>query len=176
MWTVFKVFIKFVTILFLLYVLVFWTWDVCDLSSLTRYRSGTPCIGRQSPTYWTATEVPWMTLNLTFSCAIFQNSTGSVSSDSLLGGWLWGGHQGEGEAEGRGRGRGVSGLALAQEPRRVARGGGRSMSRCLLPGLVGPHTMVPAGRTGQRRGFRGTGQVCVCAEPQEENLAARFPL
>ena len=46
MWTIFKVFIEFVTILLLFYVLVFWLQGKWDLSSLTRDRTCTPCIGR----------------------------------------------------------------------------------------------------------------------------------
>ena len=48
-WTVFKVFIEFVTILLLLYVLVFWPGGMPDLSSLTRNQTHTlctPCVGR----------------------------------------------------------------------------------------------------------------------------------
>ena len=36
MWTILKVFTEFVTILLLLYVLVFWSVGMWDLSSLTR--------------------------------------------------------------------------------------------------------------------------------------------
>ena len=36
MWTIFKVFIEFVTILFLFYALVFWPQVMWDLSALTR--------------------------------------------------------------------------------------------------------------------------------------------
>ena len=36
MWTIFKVFIEFVTVLLLFYVLVFWLQGMCDLNSLTR--------------------------------------------------------------------------------------------------------------------------------------------
>ena len=46
MWTIFKVFIKFVTILFLSYILDFWSRGMWDLSSLTGDRTHTPCIGR----------------------------------------------------------------------------------------------------------------------------------
>ena len=59
MWTIFKVFIEFVTILLLFYVLVFWPRGVWDISSLTRDRTHTPCIGRRSFNHWTAREVPW---------------------------------------------------------------------------------------------------------------------
>ena len=41
MWTIFKVFIEFVTILFLLYALVFWPRGMWDLISLTRYQTHT---------------------------------------------------------------------------------------------------------------------------------------
>ena len=58
MWTIFKVFIEFVTILLLFYVLVFWSQGMWDLSSPTRDRTHTPCIGRQSLNHWTAREVP----------------------------------------------------------------------------------------------------------------------
>ena len=58
MWTIFKVFIEFVTILLLFYVLVFWPRGMWDLSSLTRDRTCTPCIERQSLNPWTAREVP----------------------------------------------------------------------------------------------------------------------
>ena len=36
MWTILKVFIEFVTILFLFYVLFFWSQDMWDLRSLTK--------------------------------------------------------------------------------------------------------------------------------------------
>ena len=58
MWTIFKVFIEFVTILLLFYILVFWPWGMWDLSSPPRDQTRTPCIGRQSLTHWTTREVP----------------------------------------------------------------------------------------------------------------------
>ena len=58
MWTVFKVFIEFVTILLLFYVLVFWLRGIWDLNTLARDRTCTPYIGRQSPNHWIAREVP----------------------------------------------------------------------------------------------------------------------
>ena len=61
MWTIFKVFIEFVTILFLFYALVFWLWGMWDLTSPTRNWTCTPCIGRWSPNHWTAREVPEIT-------------------------------------------------------------------------------------------------------------------
>ena len=53
-----KIFIKFVTILLLLYVLLFWLQGMWALGSLTRDWACTPCIGRQSLNHWTAREVP----------------------------------------------------------------------------------------------------------------------
>ena len=60
MWTIFKVFIAFVTKLLLFYVLGFWPWGMWSLSSPTRDRTRTPCIGRQSLNHWTTREVPHM--------------------------------------------------------------------------------------------------------------------
>ena len=57
MWTIFNVFIEFVTLLLLFYVLVFWPRGMWDLSSPTRNRTRTPCIGRQSLNRWTVREV-----------------------------------------------------------------------------------------------------------------------
>ena len=45
MWTIFKVF-KFVTILLLISVLIFWLWGMRDLSPPTRDGTCIPCIGR----------------------------------------------------------------------------------------------------------------------------------
>ena len=59
MWTIFKVFIEFVRILFLFYVLVFWPQGIWDPSSLARDWTCTPCIGRWSLNHWTTREVPW---------------------------------------------------------------------------------------------------------------------
>ena len=58
-WTIFKVFIEFVAVLLLFYVVVFWPGGLWDLRSLTRDRTRTPCIGRQSLNHWTAREVPY---------------------------------------------------------------------------------------------------------------------
>ena len=48
MWTIFKVFIEFVTILLLFYVSFFWPRSMWDLSSPTRDRTHTPWVGRRS--------------------------------------------------------------------------------------------------------------------------------
>ena len=39
------------------YVLVFWPWDMWDLSSLSRDQTRNPCNGRQSLNHWTTREV-----------------------------------------------------------------------------------------------------------------------
>ena len=58
MWTIFKVFIEFVTILLLFYVLVFWLRGMWDLSCLIRDRTRTPCVGRRSLNHWIMRDVP----------------------------------------------------------------------------------------------------------------------
>ena len=57
MWTIFELFIKFLTSLFLFYVLCFWPGGVWDLRSPTRDQNRDPCTGR-SLNYWAAGEVP----------------------------------------------------------------------------------------------------------------------
>ena len=57
MWTIFKVFIGFVTLLLLFYVLVFWPRGMWDVSSPTRDQTCTPCIGRWSRNHCSAREV-----------------------------------------------------------------------------------------------------------------------
>ena len=44
--------------LFLSCVIVSWPGDMCDLSSPTRDRTHTHCIGRQSLNHWTTREAP----------------------------------------------------------------------------------------------------------------------
>ena len=56
--TFFKVFIKFVMVLILCYILVFWPRGMWDPSFSTRDGTHTPYIGRWSLTHWTAREVP----------------------------------------------------------------------------------------------------------------------
>ena len=78
MWTIFKVFIEFVTILLLFfYILVFWLQGMWDLSSLMRDQTRTPCIGRQSLNHWITREVP-------FSLRFFLMSLHSSSSSVYL--------------------------------------------------------------------------------------------
>ena len=66
MWTIFKIFIECVTILFLFYVLVFWLRGIWDLSFPTRDQTCTPYSGRQSlkpldhqadPSFWALSQV-----------------------------------------------------------------------------------------------------------------------
>ena len=57
MWTILKVFIEFVTILFLFSFLVFWPQGMWDLSSLTRDRTHILCIARWILNHWTTREV-----------------------------------------------------------------------------------------------------------------------
>ena len=57
MWTIYKVFIEFVTTLLLLYALSFWPRGMWDPSSLTRDQTCTPCPGRRIPNHWTAREI-----------------------------------------------------------------------------------------------------------------------
>ena len=65
-WTVFKVFIEFVTLLLLIfYVLVFWPWGMWDLCPSTRDGTGTPFIGRTSPT----TGPPEKSLKMPLDCS-----------------------------------------------------------------------------------------------------------
>ena len=54
-----KAFIEFVTILLLLFhVLFFWPGGMWDLGYLSRDQTRTPCIGRWSLNHWTSREVP----------------------------------------------------------------------------------------------------------------------
>ena len=66
MWTIFKVFIECITILFLFYVLVFWLRSMWDLSFPTRDWTCTPYVGKQSlkpldhqgdPSFWALRQV-----------------------------------------------------------------------------------------------------------------------
>ena len=66
MCTILKVFIEFVTILLLLCFGFLATRHMWDLSSPTRDRTRTPCTGRQSLNHWTAREVPWANMILSW--------------------------------------------------------------------------------------------------------------
>ena len=76
MWTIFQS--LFVTILLLFCVLVFWPRGMWNLSSLTRGRSCTPCIGRWSVNYWTSREVPKITF--IYNRPWYQITTGTNGS------------------------------------------------------------------------------------------------
>ena len=58
MWTIFKVFIEFATILLLFYVWGFCPWGMYDLNSPTRDQTYTPCIRRCTLNHWTTREIP----------------------------------------------------------------------------------------------------------------------
>ena len=79
MWTTFKVFIEFVTILLLFYVLVFWPcgmWNLRILVPLQGVRPTCPCIGRQSLNHKTAREVPLLKSEIfisTLLCLVAQS-------------------------------------------------------------------------------------------------------
>ena len=70
MWTIFKVFTEFLVF----YVLAFWLRGMWDLSSPTRDRTHTPCIGRQSLNHRTTREVPKFFLYVPTSC-LFKDFT-----------------------------------------------------------------------------------------------------
>ena len=80
MWTIFKVFIEFVTVLLLFYVLLFWPWGMWDLSSPARDWTHTPCIGRWGLNHWTTREVPlcvfWRAKwwSLTYQCLLAETT------------------------------------------------------------------------------------------------------
>ena len=59
MWTIFEVFIEFVTVLLLF---MFWPRGMYNLSSPTRDQTCFLCIGRQSLNHWTTREVPTVLL------------------------------------------------------------------------------------------------------------------
>ena len=72
MWTIFKVFIEFVTILLLFYVWVFCWQGMWNLSFLTRNQTHTPCIERWNLNHWPAREVPTEILIDTL-CSYYQH-------------------------------------------------------------------------------------------------------
>ena len=80
MWTIFRVFIEFVTILLLFYVLVFWPRGIWDLSSPTRDRTCTPSIGRRSLNQWTTSEVPQI---ITFLTMILPKAYSAQNEDKM---------------------------------------------------------------------------------------------
>ena len=87
MWTIFKVFIEFVAILFPFYISFlfsfFWgPWGMWDLSSLTGNWTHTPCTGRWNLNHWT----PGISLIL-LSSHPFPHSSTHLSSLRRF--WLW---------------------------------------------------------------------------------------
>ena len=71
MWTIFKVFIEFVTILFLFS--FFLNQGMGDLNPLTSDWTHSPCVGSQNLNHWTAREVPTLLLLI---CIYIQINTG----------------------------------------------------------------------------------------------------
>ena len=78
---IFKVFIEFVTVLLLFYILVFWLWEMWDLSSQTRDQTHIPCIRRQSLNHWTAKAVPAFVPFLKKISWLYLGKSISVPSD-----------------------------------------------------------------------------------------------
>ena len=73
MWTIFKVFIEFVTVLLLFSVLGFWPRAMWDTSSAPRDGTRTRCTGRRSLGRWTAREVHALSFDVFFS--VLQSGT-----------------------------------------------------------------------------------------------------
>ena len=64
MWTIFQVFIDFVTILLLLYILMFWPGSMQDPSSPTRIRPPPPALeGEALATGWPGKSHVWLFLH-----------------------------------------------------------------------------------------------------------------
>ena len=84
MWTIFKVFIEFVTILFLSSVLAFRPWGRWHLSSPTRDRTHPPSTGRWSLDHWTAREVPHDVLTLELDFLLEKPFLGGLESIEVI--------------------------------------------------------------------------------------------
>ena len=67
MWTIFEVFIEFVSILLLFHIFIFGLQGMWDLSSRTRDRTHKSYIGKQILNHWATREVPLCTSHLSFS-------------------------------------------------------------------------------------------------------------
>ena len=97
MWTVFKVFIEFFTILLLLHflkilllLLLFFfakTSAMWDLSSSTRDQSLISCIGRQSLNHWMAREVPTSILRWN-NIPLYVSTTFCLSTHPFMDIWI----------------------------------------------------------------------------------------
>ena len=85
MWTIFKVFIEFVTTLLLFYVLVFWLRGMWDLNFPTRDWTHTPCSGRWSLNQWTSRKIPTafffiLTIAILYLlCSLWKNLFGNAA-------------------------------------------------------------------------------------------------
>ena len=79
MWTIFKLFIEFVTALLLLFMFWFlWLWGMWDLSYLTRDWTCNPCFGRWSLNRWTTREVPMDSCSAEGSGAVEWSFWGTI--------------------------------------------------------------------------------------------------
>ena len=78
-WTIFKVFIAFVTVLLRFYVSFFFGHKVCEITSLTRDQTSTLCVRRQDLNHWTAREaICWPFFNLVVGFSDAELSEGFV--------------------------------------------------------------------------------------------------
>jgi len=88
MWTIFNMFIEYVTLLLLFYVLVFCLQGTCHLSSPIWDQTLTPCIGRWSLHHWTTREVSQISFLFTLSPSSISatywnlNTAGSAGTPS----------------------------------------------------------------------------------------------
>ena len=87
MWTIFNIFIEFVTILLLFSVLVSLAMSHVDLSSPTRDRTCTPGIGKRSINHWITREVPGITFHNAYTVSKRPEDCHAVSM--CLPFWLW---------------------------------------------------------------------------------------
>ena len=88
MWTIFNMFIEYVTLLLLFYVLVFCLQGTCHLSSPIWDQTLIPCIGRWSLHHWTTREVSQISFLFTLSPSSISvtywnlNTAGSAGTPS----------------------------------------------------------------------------------------------
>ena len=84
MWTIFKVFIEFVTILLLFYVLFLWPGGTWDLSSPTKDQTCTPLTGRWSLNHCPSHELFFLRKERTFTeCAQERGYGAEAKLDSI---------------------------------------------------------------------------------------------
>ena len=84
-WTIFKVFIDFVTVLLLFYILVSWPGGRWDFGSLTRDQTHAPCSGTQKPNHWTIRAVPREYLFLSGRASEYSTNTVGLRRTSVAG-------------------------------------------------------------------------------------------